>query len=167
MLMQFITRVQQDRVIAQELTTYTNDDYNYAINYPRSWTIYTWQPNVTTLFDNNTGTFIGGIWVDITVSYVRQTNFHILSTTKNGTTLPINQTMGLVHKLRDITVGTNKGVMYTVVKSGFPLSDYETHYLIQKGNLAYNVSFRTRSRDIEEDNLILFEKMFKSFRFID
>jgi len=167
MLMQFITRVQQDRVIAQELTTYTNDDYGYAINYPRSWTIYRWQPNVTTLFDNNTGTFIGGIWVDITVTYVDKTNIHSLLTTKNGATLPINKTIGLVRKLRDITVGTNKGVEYTVVKSGFPLSDYETHYLIQRGDLAYNVSFRTRSRDIETDNMLLFEKMFKSFRFID
>lgn len=165
-LIQFINRIQQDRVISQELITYMNAEYGYTIDYPRSWSVYTWQPNVTTLFDNNTGTFIGGIWVNMTVTYAKNTNYQALYAAKNATQMPSDELNVKIQKRNNFEIDGHKGVSYTLVRSDFPLSEYETNYMIKKGNVVYSISFLTKSRDIEADNTLLFEKMIDSFRFV-
>jgi hypothetical protein len=165
-LMQFINRLQQDRAIEHQLITYMNTTYGYTIDYPRRWSVYQWQPNVTTLFDNNTGTFIGGVWVNISVTYAKKTNYQKLYNAKNGTSIPNPELNITTVKLTNFTMQNQPGVKYSVTKSDFPLSEYETHYQIKKDNLTYDISFVTKSKDIEADNQMLFEKMLESFRFI-
>lgn len=164
-IVQSIMAQNQEKSLNKELTLYTNREAGYMIKYPKTWTIYNFEAGSVTLYNNYNGTENGGIWVTITVSPAADTFYDQLVQSKPGLVSYDPATQNVLTKVSDITINKHDGVKYTYTKHSDQNTEYQTHYLITRENLVYDLYFTTRSQDVEEFNSDLFNTMANSFHF--
>lgn len=147
------------------LLTYNNSLYGYSIDYPQGWSVYEWQPNEVTFYNNYTGTVTGGVWFTITVSAYDEQAFQRLFQARPGLVSLETATNDITTKVSNFSVQDNDGVSYTFVKDGVPYPEFQTHYLIHRGDMQYDLKFTTLSKNVDGDNSDVFEKIVASFKF--
>ena len=163
----FITFVQQQEnnlLATQETKPYTNTTYGYIIHYPKSWTVYEWNKTATTFYNNYTGTISGGTWMTVTVSSYNANAFSGLFEASPGLA-GSDSTNNITTKITNTTIQGYDTVNYTVVKQQTPYSQFETHYLIHKGSLVYDIAFISVTNDVANYNSDLYQKIINSFQF--
>lgn len=168
-IIQSILAQQEQAAFTKQFITYQNSQYGYTINYPTSWSVYTFTANSVTIFDNYNNTKSGGINVTISVLPLEQSNYLDLVRSKPGLVTYDPATEDSLTKISAITVDNLNGIKYLYVKHADPnypdqLNEYQTHYLLKKDNLVYDISFVTRSQDAENFNSDLFDTIANSFR---
>ncbi len=166
----FINFVQQQEdnfLAAQQMRQYTNTTYGYSIQYPQAWTVYEWNEKSTTFYNNFTGTITGGTWMTITVSTYDYKGFQQLFTAAPGLVIEDGVTKDVTTKITNMSILGYDTVNYNFVKSTNTYPQYETHYLIHKGNLMYDIAFVSLSNDVSSYNSDLFQKIISSFQFIN
>ncbi len=162
-----IRLIQQANLVPEKLTTYVNKEYGYAIDYPKSWSIYSWPDKSVTIYNNYTGTEIGGIWVTIKVYSIAQADFDSFFNNKAGLLFYDPGTKEAIRKISNISIRGSDTVKYTAIKPGIASTQYETHYLVKRGERAIDIVFIALRPNVEDDNRDLFETMINSFRFIE
>jgi len=166
-IQEFLWQEEQKSVLASELTQYQDKEYNYSINYPKSWTVYRWEDNTVSLYNNYSGSNEGGIWINISVRSDHNANFDILRSSRPGLIEYNTGTQSIMTKVSDITIQGYPGVKYTYSLPRNPAPQYQIHYLIQKDEHVYDIVFLTTSKAVQGNNLELFETIFSSFTFVD
>lgn len=157
---------QQDNFLAsQEVKKYTNSLYGYILEYPKQWSLYQWNKNSVTFYNNYTGSLTGGTWMTITVSSYKPDVFMPLFDANPGVTTNNLSPKTITTKVANLTVQGYRTVNYTKIKQELPYSRYETHYLIHKNNLLYDIAFVSVTNDVGNYNSTLFQKIINSFRF--
>lgn len=160
--------IQQQRAnyfFTRGLLTYSNSLYGYTIDYPQGWSVYEWQPNQVTFYNNYTGTVTGGVWFTITVEAYDDHTFQRLFQARPGLVSLETATNDITTKISNFTIQEYEGVGYTFVKDANPYPEYQTHYLIHKDDAMYDLKFTTLSKNVDGDNSEVFEKIVASFRF--
>ena len=159
----FVQRQEDNFIASQDMKAYTNSTYSYIVNYPQAWTVYHWNDNAITFYDNYTGTITGGTWMTIDVSSFNQAAFEPLFTAEPGL---VTQTgKNLTTKITNMTIQGYDTVNYTIIKQQTPYPQYETHFLIHKGSLLYDIAFISLSNDVANYDSDLFQKIISSFQF--
>jgi hypothetical protein len=162
-----IVKEQQANIITSRMfSTYRNTEQGYSINYPRTWSIYKWNDNSITLYNNYIQSEGGGIWVTVTVSSIYQTPFFDLYYKDPGIASYEWQTHNITTKISNISLQGYDGIKYTFAKQGQDFIEYQMHYLFHKQDRAYDVNFTTHSKDVENNNSELFDRMMKSFKIL-
>lgn len=159
-VVQFVKQHYEETVILQNLVTYKNPEYGYSIQYPISWSFYTWGDNSITFAGNYNETPGGFLSVTVSVLSVAESNYNQLAASKPGLLYYDPETKDIMTKISD----EPDMVTYTSVKNGTPFTEYETHYLIRKSDTVYTLTFMARSKEAEKANEKLFKKMFDSFK---
>jgi hypothetical protein len=161
-----INQLQREFIVSQQLKTYTNSKYGFSIDYPQVWTVHEENDNSITIYNNSTQTTIGGVFMNIKALPYSEFDFSKLYNARSG--LSAYETLQ-----KDITIKINNlvidykypAVRYTHLKSGEPLNEYSINYLIHKDDLMYEVSFVTYDKEIQGENINLFETMIDSLKF--
>lgn len=157
---------QQDNYLAQlEMKLYSNKTYGYSLEYPDYWTVYQWSNKSVTFYNNYTRTLSGGTWLNVTISPYNQNYFEQLYYDSPGITNFDAKTGDVTTKVTDTTIQNYQTVNYTYIKSELPYKQYETHYLIHKNNLLYDISFVSLTNDVSSYNTNLFQKIITSITF--
>jgi hypothetical protein len=164
-LISFVQQQEDSFLASQEMKQYTNTTYNYAIQYPRAWTVYQWSNKSTTFYNNYTGTISGGTWMSINVATYDPSIFEPLFTSAPGVVLVVGATKDVTTKVTNMSIQGYDTVNYTLVKYQVPYSQYETHYLIHKGNLMYDIAFISVTNDVASYDSDLFQRLINSFQF--
>lgn len=166
-IQEFLWEEEQKAALASELTQYYDEQYKYILNYPKRWTVYRWEDNTVSLYNNYSGSNEGGIWINISVRSDHNANFDVLRSSKPGLIEYNTGTQSIMTKVSDIALQGYPGVKYTYSLPRNPSPQYQIHYLIQKDENVYDIVFLTTSKSVQGNNLELFETIFNSFRFID
>lgn len=153
--------------LTKEMMNYTNTIYKFSIEYPQNWNIYERHNSSVTFYNNYTGTTTGAIWLNISVTPYSERDFLRLYNAHPGLVSLETTTKDVTTKVSNITVQDTPGVNYTIFKVKEPYPEYQTHYLLHKENYVYDIMFTTLDKDIEGNNIALFEKIAGSFRFIE
>lgn len=153
--------------LTKALQRYTNTLYKFSIEYPQSWNMYERRSSSVTFYHNYTGTMTGGIWLNITITPYSEKDFLRLYHARPGLISLDTTTKDVTTKVSNINIQNYNGVNYTVYKENEPYPEYQTHYLIHKDNYMYDIMFTALDKDIEGNNLALFERIVASFRFIE
>lgn len=160
----FIQQQQDNYLASLEEKKYTSKAYHYAIQYPQNWSFYQWQNNSVTFYNNYTRTLTGGTWMTITISPAKGSNFTQLFNASPGV-IPNTSSKNSTTKVTNITVQGYPGVNYLFIKPGVPYTQYESHYVILKGNSVYDISFTSVTNDVASYDSDLFQKIVNSFSF--
>lgn len=163
----FVKKQQQQVLLAQTQNRYTNELYRYTLEYPETWAIYEWDDGAVTFYHNYTGTVSGGVWLRITVSQHSEEFFRKLYEYRPGVVAINEQTQDVTTKISNISIQGYEGVVYAETINGQPYNEYQTHYLIHKGDQSYDLMFTTLSNDTDSYNSTLFEQITGTFRFIE
>jgi len=156
---------QEDNLLAtQETQPYTNNTYGYTIQYPQSWTVYEWNKTSTTFYNNYTGTISGGTWMTVTVTSYNSKSFDTLFNAQPGL-VGSGSTTNITTKVTNMSIQGYDTVNYTLAKQQTPYPQFETHYLIHRGSLTYDIAFISVTNDVANYNSDLFEKIINSFQF--
>jgi hypothetical protein len=164
----FIVFVQQQEnnfLASQDMKQYANNIYHYSLRYPQAWTIYEWNNTSTTFYNNYTGTISGGTWMTVTVSSFNSSTFVSLLNAEPGRVEKNGTTQDMRTKITNMSVQGYDTINYTLVKRQLPYTQYETHYLIHKGNLLYDIAFISLTNDVASYNSDLFQVIINSFQF--
>lgn len=153
--------------LTKELKRYTNTIYKFSIEYPQSWNMYERRSSSVTFYNNYTGTVTGGIWLNITITPYSERDFLRLYNAKPGLVSLDTATKDVTTKVSTIMIQGYPGVNYTMYKVKEPYPEYQTHYIIHKGNYMYDIMFTTLDKDIEGNNVVLFERIVESFTFTE
>lgn len=159
-LVQFIEQQYEETVILQNLVTYHNEEYGYAINYPVSWSFYKWGENSITFAGNYNETPGGFLSVTVSIFSLEESDYNQIAASKPGLLYYDPETKDLMTKISD----DKDMVTYTYVKNGDPFTEYETHYLFKRNDRVYDLTFMARSKEAEKANEKLFKKMYDSFK---
>lgn len=100
----------------------------------------------------------------ITVSSFNETAFAQLFDAAPGLVIENGATKNVTTKVTNMSIQGNDAVNYQFTRSGLPYSQFETHYLIHKGDLMYDIAFISLANDVSNYNSDLFEKIIDSFR---
>jgi hypothetical protein len=161
-------QMQQDNFLAQqEMKLYVNKLHNYSLEYPGNWTLYQWNSDSVTFYNNYTGTLTGGTWMNINISPYNENYFEHLYYAAPGITDYNAQSGDVTTKVTDTTLQNFQTVNYTYIKRGLPYKQYETHYLIHKDGFLYDIAFVSLTNDVASYNSDLFQKIINSFIFIN
>jgi hypothetical protein len=161
-----IDQFQKDFIVSQQLKTYTNPKYGYSIDYPQTWTVHEEHDNSVTIYNNITQTTIGGIFVSIKALPFSEFDFNKLYDARSGLSSYETLEKNITIKVNNLVIDYRyPAVKYTYLKSGDPLNEYSINYLIHKDDLMYVVSFITYDKEIQGENINLFETMINSLRF--
>jgi hypothetical protein len=163
-LISFIQQQQDNYIASQGMKQYTDTVYGYSIAYPQIWTVYQWSDKSTTFYNNDTGTVTGGTWMTITVSTYNPAAFLPLFADEPGVVIE-NGAKDITTKISNMSMQGFDTINYTFVKNQIPYPQYETHYLIHKGNLMYDIAFISLTNDVANYNSDLFQKLINSFQF--
>lgn len=168
-LLETMQRLREQVIMTSDVTPYTNTELGYSIKYPDSWTLYSWdkKSQSITIYNNDTKTRIGGIWVIIQVLPTNKSNFETLFRREPGLVLYDTGTKDILSKNTNLMIAGYDTVKYTFIKDSKPYPEYQTHYLIKKGLLSYDIMFKVNSKEIEDKNKFLFEKIVNSFTFLE
>jgi hypothetical protein len=164
-LLSFLKQQQDNYFASQEMNQYTNTAYNYTIKYPQAWTVYQWNDKSVTFYNNYTGTISGGTWMTINVISFNETAFAQLVNAEPGLVLENGQTKNITTKITNMSIQGNDAVNYEYTKTGLPYTQYETHFLIHKNDLMYDIAFISLTNDVANYNSDLFQKIINSFSF--
>ncbi|MGI8420373.1 MAG: PsbP-related protein [Candidatus Levyibacteriota bacterium] len=165
-ILAFVQQQQASFVATQDVRRYTNSVYRYTLEYPQAWTLYERKNNTVTFYDNYTGNIKGGTWFSITVSPFDQGFFTGLYKANPGI-VEVDESQDIMTKIGNIVVQQKEGINYTYIKHGTKNNQYETHYLIHKGDYMYDLAFISVSNDVNEYTSDLFDKIVNSFQFIE
>ncbi|MGH7204204.1 MAG: hypothetical protein ACREHC_07200, partial [Candidatus Levyibacteriota bacterium] len=157
---------QESFVATQDVRRYTNSVYRYTLEYPQAWSLYDGKNNTVTFYDNYTGTIKGGTWFTVKVSPFDQDFFTGLYKATPGI-VNVDSSQDITTKISNISVQQNEGINYTYIKHGPQNNQYETHYLIHKGDYLYDLVFMSVSNDVSDYTSDLFDKIVNSFQFIE
>jgi len=162
-----LIQTQQDNYLAnQNINTYVNHMYGYSIQYPMNWSMYQWQNNSVTFYNNYTQTLSGGTWMTITINPSKGSNFTQLYDAIPGVVPNSQGTGDETTKITNMSIQGYHAVNYLQVHPNVPYTDYESHYVINKGLRIYDISFTSVTNDIGNYNSDLFTKIISSFQFI-
>lgn len=164
-IMSFFKQQQNNYFASQEMKHFTNPVYHYSLDYPQSWTVYRWSDKSVTFYNNYTGTASGGTWMTITVSSFNGTAFNQLFAAGPGLVQEDGQTKNITTKITNMSIQGYDTVNYEFIKAGLPYNQFETHYLIHKDNLMYDIAFVSLTNDVANYNNDLFQKIIGSFQF--
>lgn len=168
---QYITTIFESQrsnyFLNREMITYTNNIHNFSVQHPKSWSIYERRDRTVTFYNNNSGTETGGIWLNISVASFDERAYLRLYNARPGLVSLDTTTKDVTTKISNIQIQGYEGVNYTFYKVKEPYPEYQTHYLIKKGNDVYDIVFITLNKDIEENNTETFERIINSFTFIE
>jgi hypothetical protein len=162
---QLVEQQENQNDISASLLTYTNPTFGYTIEYPSSWGQYHFTPNTVTLFNNYTLNPAGGIWLTITVNPLVQTTFPIIYGANPGIITYNTTTTDVTTKVSDFVLQGYNGVEYDYIKSENPFNQYNTHYMINKNGIVYDIDILVRSKVVDQDNSVLFNDIIQSFKF--
>src|SRR6185437_12004376 len=151
----FIQKQQDNYLASLEEKQYISNAYHYTISYPQNWSFYQWQNNSVTFYNNYTRTLTGGTWMTITISPAGESNFAQLYDATPGT-IENKTSKTTTTKVTNLTIQGYPGVNYLFIKPGLPYTEYESHYLILKGNSVYDISFTSVTNDVASYNSDLF-----------
>ena len=160
----FVQQQEDNFLAGQEMKQYTNNSYSYTLEYPQAWTVYKWNNESTTFYNNYTGTISGGTWMTINVSSFNPAAFNPLFDAEPGLIIVVGA-KDITTKVTNMSIQGNDTVNYTFVKSQTPYPQYETHFLIHKGTLMYDIAFISVTNDVANYNSDLFQKIISSFQF--
>lgn len=164
--MNLISQEKETIVLKQGMSTFYNTQEGYTILYPNGWTIYPSDSKAVTFYTNYTGSTGGGIWVTITVSSIYKTQYSQMYYSTPGTVSNTDwQVKDVTTKVTNFILQGNEGVQYTYNKVGDKFNEFQTHYLIRKGDYGYDVAFITQNKDVEDENSKIFNIMINSFQF--
>jgi hypothetical protein len=161
----FIKQQQDNYLASLEMKQYTSSTYNYSILYPQAWTVYQWNNRSVTFYNNYTGTISGGTWMSITVSSFDETAFGQLYNADPGLVIENGATKNITTKITNMSIQGNNAINYEFTRPGLPYTQYETHYLIHKNGLMYDIAFISLTNDVANYNSDLFQKIINSFNF--
>lgn len=164
-LLSFIQEQQNNYLAQLEMKLYSNKTYSYSLEYPGYWTVYQWSQKSVTIYNNYTRTLSGGTWLNVTISPYDQNYFEQLYNDSPGITNYNPQTGDITTKVTDTTIQNYQTVNYTYIKSGLPYKQYETHYLIHKDNLLFDIAFVSLTNDVSSYNTNLYQKIINSLTF--
>src|SRR5258708_10378210 len=153
----FIQQQENNFLASQDMKQYNSKVYHYSLKYPQAWTIYEWNDKTTTFYNNYTGTISGGTWMSITVTSYNSTAFVELFNAESGR-IQEDGTQNIRTKITNMSVQGYNTVNYTLVKKQTRYNQYETHYLIHKGNLLYDIAFISLTNDVASYNSDLFQE---------
>ena len=168
-IMKRIMQKQEEFFLTKSFVSYNNRDVGYAIDYPKSWYIYEWNKQSVTIYNNSTSTRIGAISVTIDVASGNEATFSALFNHRAGlvTFDTTSQDIPITYKITNSSIYGHDAVKYTVTKQSIEAKQYQTHYLISKDGLTYDIALKTVDKNIEGQALPIFEKMIASFRFLE
>lgn len=161
-----LDKIHKKYAILQELTTYTNSKYGYTLDYPKNWTISEENPDLVTMYNNETLTANGGIWITIRILPFSEIDFNDLFSKRAGLASYEIESQNITTKISNLLIqDMYPAVKYSTIraaKQGKP-TEYSINYLIHKNDTMISISFTTRDRNIQGDNLDLFETIINSF----
>ncbi len=160
-----IEKQRENYFLTQDLATYTNSLYRYTIQYPKNWTVYERKGSSITFYNNKSATTVGGIWLDVAVLPYSEKEFKRLYLNRPGLVSFDTDSKNVTTKISNVTIQGYAGVIYTYTKSDEPYPQYQTHYLIHKGDYMYDLIFTTLDRNVEGNNSDTFERIAGTFRF--
>lgn len=164
-LIAFVQQQENNFLASEDMKQYKNNIYHYSLKYPQAWTIYEWSDKTTTFYNNYTGTISGGTWMTVTISPFTKDTFMSLFNAEPGRVEKYGIEQDIRTKITNMLVQGYDAVSYTVIKEQKPYPQYETHYLIHKGNLLYDVAFISLTNDVADYNSDLFLEIINSFQF--
>lgn len=164
-VLQFFNQQAATEALQNDLTTYEDVAGYYTISYPKSWTIYHWQDNSVTFFNNYTGTFVGSAWVTVHQLPLGQSGYQELFDHAPGVVSEDPDTKNLLTKISNISFSGFPGVSYTYIQNDLALPEYQTHFLINRNGTAYDISFVTLNQRVADADSDLFTAIIQSFRF--
>jgi len=164
-LIAFVQQQDDSYLASQEMKQYVNTAYQYTLQYPQTWTLYQWNENSVTFYNNYTGTATGGTWMAINVSTFNKNAFDQLFNANPGLVIEVGLTKDVTTKVTNMTIQGYDTVNYTFLKANLDYPQYETHYLIHKGNLMYDIAFVSITNDVANYDNDLFQKIINSFQF--
>ncbi len=164
-LLSFIKQQQDNYFASQQMKQYANAVYKFSLQYPQAWTVYQWNDKSVTFYNNYTGTISGGTWMTVTISTFNESAFNQLFNAEPGLVLENGQTKNITTKITNMSIQGYDTVNYEFTKSGLPYTRYETHYLIHKNDLMYDIAFVSLTNDVANYNSDLFQKIINSFNF--
>ena len=151
---------------ATQFKTFENTEFGYSINYPNEWTEYHTEYNLVTLYNNDTGTKAGGIWITIATSPLSE-NFDVLFKSKPGLVYYETVTNNVTTKVTNLAIDGHSAVQFTYIKNDVSYTEYQTHYLVRKNDREYDIVITTINKGVEDRNTELFKQIISSFRFTD
>lgn len=163
---QLVKQHYEETVIIQSLVHYENPAYGYRIDYPQSWSSYEWGENAITFAGSYTNTPVGFLSLTVIVAAAEESEFDQYYNSKPGLLYYDPTTKDIMTKTSNLLIDGAEAVKYTYVKNGATFTEYQIHYLIRKEGNVYDVSFTTRSKEVERANERLFNKIIDSFTFI-
>lgn len=164
-LLSFIQQQQNNYLAQLEMKLYVNKEFGYSLEYPGYWTVYQWSQKSVTIYNNYTRTLSGGTWLNVTISPYDQNYFEQLYNDAPGIANYDSQTGNITTKVTNTIIQNYQTVNYTYIKSGLPYKQYETHYLIHKDNLLYDIAFVSLTNDVSSYNTNLYQKIINSLTF--
>ena len=165
-IINLVDTIQEQSYIAQQLQTYTNKEEGYTIEYPKPWSLYEEKDNTITFYNNYTNSHVGGIFLTIKISPFAESNFYQLYNIRPGLAKYDTLNKDVTFKTYNFSIQKYEGVKYTYYKADPPNDTiYETHYLVHKGDKQYDIAFKTFDKNVEGDNLRLFDRISESFKF--
>lgn len=165
-ILENIKEMQENIKIAQSMNTYERKELSFAIDYPKSWSIYHFDETSVTFYNNFTNTNIGGVFVGVKVYPIINSDFEQIRQSAPGPIYLAEKPDGII-KISDFSIDSYPGVKYKTAEIEDPFVRYLTIHLIRRGGSVFEISFETRSKKVEGDNKKLLDKMFSSLRFID
>ncbi|HVA96620.1 MAG TPA: PsbP-related protein [Candidatus Acidoferrales bacterium] len=164
-LLAFVQQQQNNIFATEDLKQFTNDGYGYTIDYPQRWSVYQWNKQSVTFYNNYTGTLTGGTWMTISVTQYKGSIFKKLYNANPGVLMNNSPSKDITTKVSNLVIQDYDAVNYTYIKSGYPYAQYETHYLIHKDTNVVDIAFLSLANDVSGYNSDLFQKIINSFRF--
>jgi hypothetical protein len=155
----------QNTIDTYNLTPYQNNYYGYTISYPKAWTLYEWKNKSITLYNNESGIVINGIWISISVSSLLQSNYVALYESRPGLVSYNGGAKNLITKIANISFQKYTGVKYISIITGPQNSEYHIHYLIHKNDQIYDIDFMNLNQITQNANRDLFDRIIRSFQF--
>ena len=160
----FVKEQQQNVLFSQQQREYVNTRFNYQIMYPDSWGVYEWEDGSVTFYHNSTGTVSGGLWLKVVVKTHDEKSFRQIYNYKAGVIKGSEESRDVFTKISNFTKDGYEGVAYSQIVDGQPYAEYQTFYVIHKGDKDYIISFTALT---SESNSELFEKTVNTFSFIE